>query len=136
MNEGFEAPAILAEAVSKRYGSFTAVDRLEPSVRRGEVFCPLRPNGSGEASLLRLSAGTNTMLEEDTPTVLAAGESREGGGLPLSPAARHPIMRRANIRGERKKPAAGAAFFPEEKLRVVRPTAETADLEAWFLSVT
>jgi ABC-2 type transport system ATP-binding protein len=52
-----EAPAILAEGVSKRYGSFTAVDRLDLSVRQGEVFCLFGPNGSGKTTFLRMLAG-------------------------------------------------------------------------------
>src|SRR6266853_2936075 len=57
MSEAGEAPAILAEGVSKRYGSFTAVDRLDLSVRRGEVFCLFGPNGSGKTTFLRMLAG-------------------------------------------------------------------------------
>jgi len=58
MNEvGGEAPAILAQGVSKRFRSFTAVDRLDLSVRRGEVFCLFGPNGSGKTTFLRMLAG-------------------------------------------------------------------------------
>src|SRR5712691_903051 len=57
MGEGGEAPVILAEGVSKRYGSFTAVDRLDLSVRRGEVFCLFGPNGSGKTTFLRMLTG-------------------------------------------------------------------------------
>src|SRR5262245_25015848 len=49
--------AIVAEGVSKRYRSFTAVDRLDLQVRRGEVFCLLGPNGSGKTTFLRMLAG-------------------------------------------------------------------------------
>ena len=54
---GDEAPAILAQGVSKRFRSFTAVDRLDLSVRRGEVFCLFGPNGSGKTTFLRMLAG-------------------------------------------------------------------------------
>ena len=57
MSERGGAPAILAEAVSKRYGSFTAIDRLDLSVRHGEVFCLFGPNGSGKTTFLRMLAG-------------------------------------------------------------------------------
>jgi ABC-2 type transport system ATP-binding protein len=57
MSEAHETPAILAEGVSKRYHSFTAVDRLDLSVRRGEVFCLFGPNGSGKTTFLRMLAG-------------------------------------------------------------------------------
>jgi ABC-2 type transport system ATP-binding protein len=57
MSEGAETPAILAEGVCKRYGSLTAVDHLDISVRRGEVFCLFGPNGSGKTTFLRMLAG-------------------------------------------------------------------------------
>ena len=57
MSEGSEAPAILAEGISKRFGSFTAVDSLDLSVRQGEVFCLFGPNGSGKTTFLRMLAG-------------------------------------------------------------------------------
>jgi ABC-2 type transport system ATP-binding protein len=50
MSEGAETPAILAEGACKRYGSLTAVDHLDISVRRGEVFCLFGPNGSGKTT--------------------------------------------------------------------------------------
>jgi ABC-2 type transport system ATP-binding protein len=57
MIEGSEAPAILAEGVCKRYGSLTAVEHLDLSVRRGEVFCLFGPNGSGKTTFLRMLTG-------------------------------------------------------------------------------
>ena len=57
MSENGEAPAIVAEGVTKRYRSFTAVDRLDLSVRRGEVFCLFGPNGSGKTTFLRMLTG-------------------------------------------------------------------------------
>jgi ABC-2 type transport system ATP-binding protein len=57
MSESGETPAILAESVCKRYGSLTAVDRLDLAVRHGEVFCLFGPNGSGKTTFLRMLAG-------------------------------------------------------------------------------
>jgi ABC-2 type transport system ATP-binding protein len=54
---GGAAPAILAAGVTKRYRSFTAVDRLDLEVRRGEVFCLFGPNGSGKTTFLRMLTG-------------------------------------------------------------------------------
>ena len=51
------APAVLAEGVSKRYRSLVAVDRVDLSIRRGEVFCLFGPNGSGKTTFLRMLAG-------------------------------------------------------------------------------
>ena len=57
MRDASEAPAILAEGVSKRYGAFAAVDRLDLTVRQGEVFCLFGPNGSGKTTFLRMLTG-------------------------------------------------------------------------------
>jgi ABC-2 type transport system ATP-binding protein len=57
MTDVDETLAIFAEGVSKRYGHFTAVDRLDLGVRRGEVFCLLGPNGSGKTTFIRMLVG-------------------------------------------------------------------------------
>jgi ABC-2 type transport system ATP-binding protein len=57
MSGGGGTPAILAERVCKRYRSLTAVDNLDLTVRRGEVFCLCGPNGSGKTTFLRMLAG-------------------------------------------------------------------------------
>jgi ABC-2 type transport system ATP-binding protein len=57
MSEGGDLPAILAEGVCKRYHFLTAVDHLDLSVQRGEVFCLFGPNGSGKTTFLRMLAG-------------------------------------------------------------------------------
>jgi gliding motility-associated transport system ATP-binding protein len=49
--------AVSAQAVSKRYGAVTALDRLDLEIRRGEVFCLLGPNGSGKTTFIRLLSG-------------------------------------------------------------------------------
>src|SRR6516162_11804404 len=57
MSFGGETPAIVAEGVSKRFGTFTAINCLDLNVRRGEVFCLFGPNGSGKTTFLRMLAG-------------------------------------------------------------------------------
>jgi ABC-2 type transport system ATP-binding protein len=57
MSDDGETPAIRAEGVSKRYRGLVAIDRLDLSVRRGEVFCLFGPNGSGKTTFLRMLAG-------------------------------------------------------------------------------
>ena len=72
------AVAIRAKNLTKRYGDFVAVDRLNLSVRQGEVFGLLGPNGAGK---------TTTIL-------MLLGLSEPSGGsarvLGLDPA-RHPL---------------------------------------------
>ncbi len=43
--------------LTKRYGSFTAVDRIDLEVRRGELFGLLGPNGAGKTTTMRMIAG-------------------------------------------------------------------------------
>jgi ABC-2 type transport system ATP-binding protein len=43
--------------LSKRYGSFTAVDAINLEVPRGELFGFLGPNGAGKTTTLRMIAG-------------------------------------------------------------------------------
>jgi ABC-2 type transport system ATP-binding protein len=44
-------------ALTKKYGSFTAVDALDLIVPRGELFGFLGPNGAGKTTTLRMIAG-------------------------------------------------------------------------------
>ncbi|MEO7962987.1 MAG: ATP-binding cassette domain-containing protein, partial [Gemmatimonadaceae bacterium] len=43
--------------LSKRYGSFTAVDNIDLFVPKGELFGFLGPNGAGKTTTLRMIAG-------------------------------------------------------------------------------
>ena len=50
-------PAIEVTDLSKRFGAFTAVDRVSFAVHRGEVFGFLGPNGSGKSTTIRMLCG-------------------------------------------------------------------------------
>ena len=50
-------PAIVTVRLTKRFGSFVALDGLDLEVRRGEVFGYLGPNGAGKSTTLRLLLG-------------------------------------------------------------------------------
>ena len=60
------------ESVSKRFGSFTALQQLSLSVRRGEFVSFLGPSGCGKTTLLRLIAG---LMKVDEGMVLVDGRN-------------------------------------------------------------
>jgi ABC-2 type transport system ATP-binding protein len=65
-------PAIIVEALTKRYGDFWAVNGVSFTVQRGEVFALLGPNGAGKtttveiiATIRKLTSGTVSVLGMD-----------------------------------------------------------------------
>jgi ABC-2 type transport system ATP-binding protein len=56
--------------LTKRYGTFTAVDAIDLTVPRGELFGFLGPNGAGKTTTLRMIAG---ILRPTAGTVCIAG---------------------------------------------------------------
>ena len=57
-------------SLTKRYGSFTAVNNVDLDVPRGELFGFLGPNGAGKTTTLRMIAG---ILRPTSGTVRIAG---------------------------------------------------------------
>ena len=51
--------------VSKRFGTFTAVDDVSIDIRPGEIFALLGPSGCGKSTLLRMIAGFEQPTEGD-----------------------------------------------------------------------
>ena len=60
MNEAAPQPeaAVVAERLTKRYGSLTAVEDLSFSVAPGEIVGFLGPNGAGKSTTMRILSGT------------------------------------------------------------------------------
>jgi len=50
-------PAVIVKDLVKRFGDFTAVDRVSFSVPRGEIFGFLGPNGAGKSTTIRMLCG-------------------------------------------------------------------------------
>ncbi|OIQ76537.1 putative ABC transporter ATP-binding protein YbhF [mine drainage metagenome] len=59
MNAAVES-AVVARGLSKRFGAFTAVDRLDLSIARGEVMGFIGPNGAGKSTTIRMFCGLLT----------------------------------------------------------------------------
>jgi len=52
-----EAPPVRARGLVKRYGSLVAVDDIDLTVERGDVYGFLGPNGAGKTTTLRMLLG-------------------------------------------------------------------------------
>jgi ABC-2 type transport system ATP-binding protein len=50
-------PMILADNLTKRFGNFTAVDRISFTVGKGEIFGFLGANGAGKTTAMRMLCG-------------------------------------------------------------------------------
>src|SRR5437773_7591875 len=50
-------PMIEVEGLTKRFGTFTAVDHVSFSVGKGSIFGFLGPNGSGKSTVIRMLCG-------------------------------------------------------------------------------
>jgi ABC-2 type transport system ATP-binding protein len=57
MSPGGEAAVLSVRDLTKRFGRFTAVDRISFEVARGEVFGLLGPNGAGKSTTIRMLGG-------------------------------------------------------------------------------
>jgi lipooligosaccharide transport system ATP-binding protein len=69
------APLVVASGLTKRFGTFTAVDGIDFEVRQGEAFGFLGPNGAGKSSTMRMvgcvspiTAGSLTIFGLDPAT--------------------------------------------------------------------
>ena len=51
-------PAIRVQGLTKTFGAFTAVDGIDITVPRGQIFGFLGPNGSGKTTTIRMLTGT------------------------------------------------------------------------------
>jgi putrescine transport system ATP-binding protein len=58
--ENKKSPLVRFEAVTKRFGSFTAIEALSLDIAHDEFFALLGPSGCGKTTLLRMLAGFET----------------------------------------------------------------------------
>lgn len=52
-----DRPAIVAEGLTRRFGDFTAVDRVSFEIERGEIFGFLGSNGCGKTTTMKMLTG-------------------------------------------------------------------------------
>src|SRR5438105_1506361 len=69
------APILTTEALTKVYGTHTALDHLDLTVHRGEVFGYIGPNGAGKTTTFRILAG---LLDPTSGRAMIAGKDVTG----------------------------------------------------------
>jgi ribosome-dependent ATPase len=70
--------AIDAKGLTRRFGSFTAVDRVSLSIERGEIFGFLGSNGCGKSTTMKMLTG---LLPPTEGTASLFGQSVEAGSI-------------------------------------------------------
>ncbi|HEX8108443.1 MAG TPA: ribosome-associated ATPase/putative transporter RbbA [Kofleriaceae bacterium] len=70
--------AIEAQGLTRRFGSFTAVDHVTLSIERGEIFGFLGSNGCGKSTTMKMLTG---LLPPTEGTATLFGSSVEAGSL-------------------------------------------------------
>ena len=114
---GGDAPAVVAEGLTKRFGDEVAVDGLDLSVPAGTVYGFLGPNGAGKTTTIGM---LTTLLRPSSGTARVAGrpiDDREAvsphvGYLPETPPVYDELTGREQLEyvaGLRDLPAAGGA---------------------------
>jgi ABC-type multidrug transport system ATPase subunit len=80
-----EAPVVEVKGLTKKFGDFTAADRISFHIGRGEIFGLLGPNGAGKSTtfkmmcgLLRPTAGTARVAGLDLYQAAGAARARVG----------------------------------------------------------
>lgn len=64
------APSIIADKLSKRFGSFVAVDNVSFEVKEGEIFGFLGANGAGKSTTIKMLCG---LLSSSSGTARVGG---------------------------------------------------------------
>lgn len=73
-------PAIATQALTRRFGSFTAVDNVSFEVAPGQFFGFLGPNGAGKSTTIKMLTG---LLEPTSGSMQILGQTFSAGSLDL-----------------------------------------------------
>lgn len=73
-------PAIATQRLTRRFGSFTAVDDVSFEVSAGQFFGFLGPNGAGKSTTIKMLTG---LLEPTSGSIEILGQSFSAGALDL-----------------------------------------------------
>ena len=76
--------ALVADELTREFGSLTVIEDVSLTVRRGELHALIGPNGSGKTTLLELLAGIRKPTA-GTVTAASEAEPRTIGYLPQRP---------------------------------------------------
>jgi len=76
--DGRAEPIIVARDLTCRFGDFTAVDHVNFSIRRGEIFGFVGSNGSGKTTTMKMLTG---LLSPSDGEALIFGEALRAGDL-------------------------------------------------------
>lgn len=118
---------LVADAVSKKFGDFTALNSLSISVPKGSIFGLLGPNGAGKTTLIRI---INQITMPDTGRVMLAGDPLqeyhirdigympEERGLYKSMKVGEQVLYLAQLKGLDKSEAKKRATYWFEKLEI------------------
>ena len=71
-------PAMEAHGLTKRFGSFTAVDHVSFTIQKGEIFGFLGSNGCGKSTTMKMLTG---LLEATEGTAQILGQPINAGGI-------------------------------------------------------
>jgi ABC-2 type transport system ATP-binding protein len=123
--------AISTRGLTKRFGSYAAVDTVDLDVPRGAIYGFLGPNGSGKTTTIRMllglihpSAGDINLLGGEMPGAAAAALQRVGA-LVEGPAFHLYLSGRANLR---RLDAADALADPRTSRRRIDAALERVGL--------
>lgn len=114
---------ITCSNVTKKFGAFTALNKVSIDIPKGEIFGLLGPNGAGKTTLIRI---INQISLPDGGEVFFDGK-------PLTPGAVESIGYLPEERGLYKKMKVGEQAIYLAKLKGMSTAQATKELKEWFV---